>query len=211
MKTKTENNRSFPVPAGIYRYKEKIRQSRFIATIAPAPKPEDAKAFISKIRGELPDATHHCWAYVSGFPGDTAKIGMSDDGEPHGTAGRPMLNMLLHSGIGEIVAIVTRYFGGVKLGTGGLVRAYSGIVQTTLTSMPVVLKRHYRQLKLILGYQNVDSVKQLARSYNAEIINTQYHEKVIISFDVPVHRLDKFKNRITDITKGNALFEEKSV
>ncbi|MGD9326788.1 MAG: YigZ family protein, partial [Desulfobacterales bacterium] len=105
----------YKIPAKLYRTEETIKRSRFIATVARAFTEEDAKAFISIIKNEFPDATHNCWAYVAGPPGDTARIGMSDDGEPHGTAGKPILTALLHSEIGEIVAVVTRYFGGTKL------------------------------------------------------------------------------------------------
>ena len=115
----------YKIPATLHRTEEKIKRSRFIATVAHASTEKDVKTFISMIKKEFPDATHNCWAYVAGPPGDTARVGMSDDGEPHGTAGKPILTVLLHSEIGEIVAVVTRYFGGTKLGKGGLVRAYS--------------------------------------------------------------------------------------
>lgn len=108
----------------------------FIVSLAHTPTPEAAKAFIERIKQEFPDATHNCWAYAAGAPGQTSKVGYSDDGEPHGTAGRPMLTMLLHGGVGELSAVVTRYFGGIKLGTGGLVRAYQGMVKLGLETLP---------------------------------------------------------------------------
>ena len=126
----------YPVPAGQHRVAEKISRSRFITTIAPADSIDAATAFVDGVRRELADATHYCWAYVVGPPGDTGRVGMSDDGEPHGTAGRPMLTVLLHSGVGDVAVVVTRYYGGTKLGTGGLVRAYSGGVQKALATMP---------------------------------------------------------------------------
>src|SRR5690625_3641612 len=126
----------YPIPARTHRVEQEIQRSRFITTVAHAPTIEEARAFIDSIREEFPDATHNCWAFAAGPPGDTAAIGMSDDGEPHGTAGRPMLTALLHGGVGEIAAVVTRYFGGTKLGTGGLVRAYTSSVQQALESLP---------------------------------------------------------------------------
>ena len=126
----------YPIPAGEYRQEEEISRSRFITTVAPARTLDEAQQFIQRIREEFPDATHNCWAYVVGPPGSTARIGMSDDGEPHGTAGKPMLGMLLHGDTGDTVAVVTRYFGGTKLGTGGLVRAYGGCLQRALQAMP---------------------------------------------------------------------------
>ena len=89
----------YKIPAKLYRTEETIKRSRFIATVAHAFTEEDAKVFISIIKNEFPDATHNCWAFVAGPPGDTARIGLSDDGEPHGTAGKPILTVLLHSGL----------------------------------------------------------------------------------------------------------------
>ena len=130
----------YPIPANRTRVEEVILRSRFITTAAPAGTSEAARAFIASIRAEFPDATHHCYAFVAGPPGSTAQIGMSDDGEPGGTAGRPMLAVLLGSGIGDIAVVVTRYYGGTKLGTGGLVRAYSGGVKAVLDALPVCEK-----------------------------------------------------------------------
>src|SRR5215207_5301458 len=92
----------YPIPAAEHRVEASIQRSRFVATIAPAPMVEDAQAFVKRIAAEFPDATHNCWAFVVGPPGSTGRIGMSDAGEPHGTAGRPMLTVLLHSGIGDV-------------------------------------------------------------------------------------------------------------
>lgn len=116
-------------PGEIHREEEVIRRSRFIVSMARVQGPDQAKAFIERIRVEHPDATHNCWAFQAGPAGSTAFAGCSDDGEPKGTAGRPMLTVLLHCGVGEIAAVVTRYFGGTLLGTGGLVHAYQGMVK----------------------------------------------------------------------------------
>ena len=112
-------NDGFYVPASRVRASEIIKRSRFIATVERASSVEEARVFIDKIKKEFPDANHNCWAYEAGAPGSLVSVGMSDDGEPRSTAGKPMLNVLINSGIGEIVAVVTRYFGGIKLGTGG--------------------------------------------------------------------------------------------
>lgn len=123
-------------PGAFHRAEETVRRSRFIVTMARVSSPEEAKAFIDRIREEHAGATHNCWAYNAGAPGDTAQVGASDDGEPKGTAGRPMLTALLHSDVGEVAAVVTRYFGGILLGTGGLVRAYQGSVKLGLEAFP---------------------------------------------------------------------------
>src|SRR5690606_17190774 len=126
----------YPIPAATHRTEQTIQRSRFIATLAHAPTVDAARARIDDVRAGFPDATHNCWAFLAGPPGSTAHVGFSDAGEPHGTAGRPMLDVLLHSGIGEVAAVVTRYYGGVKLGKGGLVRAYGGAVQHALATLP---------------------------------------------------------------------------
>ena len=151
----------YPIPARTHRVEQEIQRSRFITTVAHAPTIEAARAFIDSIREEFPDATHNCWAFAAGPPGDTAAIGMSDDGEPHGTAGRPMLTALLHGGVGEIAAVVTRYFGGTKLGTGGLVRAYTSSVQQALESLPTRERVDRTTLEVEIDYAHVDALRRI--------------------------------------------------
>ena len=195
----------YKIPAKLYRTEETIKRSRFIATVAHAFTEEDAKAFISIIKNEFPDATHNCWAYVAGPPGDTARIGMSDDGEPHGTAGKPILTVLLHSEIGEIVAVVTRYFGGTKLGTGGLVRAYSGSVKNALAGLSIKEKRNVITLTAILDYSKIIAVRQMLESFNAEIIEAKYEADVSFKIELPKNNKDSFIHAITDLTGGEIL------
>jgi len=192
----------YKIPAKRYRTEETIKRSRFIATLAHAFTEEEAKAFISIIKKEFPDATHHCWAYVAGPPGDTARIGMSDDGEPHGTAGKPILTVLLHSEIGEIVAVVTRYFGGTKLGKGGLVRAYSGSVKNALAGLPAKVKRDVITLTAILDYSRIVAVRQMIDSFDAEIIEETYEADVSFKIELPKNNKDRFVRAITDLTGG---------
>jgi len=192
----------YKIPAKRYRTEETIKRSRFIATLAHAFTEEEAKAFISIIKKEFPDATHHCWAYVAGPPGDTARIGMSDDGEPHGTAGKPILTVLLHSEIGEIVAVVTRYFGGTKLGKGGLVRAYSGSVKNALAGLPAKVKRDVITLTAILDYSRIVAVRQMIDSFDAEIIEETYEADVSFKIELPKNNKDRFIRAITDLTGG---------
>jgi len=195
----------YKIPSKLYRTEETIKRSRFIATVAHAVTEEDAKAFISIIKNEFPDATHNCWAYVAGPPGDTARIGMSDDGEPHGTAGKPILTVLLHSEIGEIVAVVTRYFGGTKLGTGGLVRAYSGSVKNALAGLSIKEKRDVITLTAILDYSKITAVRQMIESFNSEIIEAKYEADVSFKIELPKNNKDSFIHAITDLTGGEIL------
>jgi uncharacterized YigZ family protein len=123
------------VPKGSVEVEEEIKGSRFITRVFNADSVDKARALLRQLKEQEPTATHHCWAYVVGNPQSTTLIGCSDDGEPSGTAGKPMLNVLQHSGVGDIIAICTRYYGGTKLGTGGLVRAYSGGVKLALAQL----------------------------------------------------------------------------
>ena len=200
----------YKIPAKPYRTEETIKRSRFIATLAHAATSEDAKVYISKIKDEYPDATHHCWAYVAGPPGDTARIGMNDDGEPHGTAGKPILTVLLHSGIGEIVAVVTRYFGGTKLGTGGLVRAYSGSVKRALADLSIKEKIDVVTLTATLDYPKSAVVKQIMESFHAEIIEENYAAEVSFTFELPGREKDKFIRAINQLTGGEIVINSGS-
>ena len=195
----------YKIPAKLYRTEETIKRSRFIATVAHAFTEDAAKAFISIIKNEFPDAAHNCWAYVAGPPGDTARIGMSDDGEPHGTAGKPILTVLLHSEIGEIVAVVTRYFGGTKLGTGGLVRAYSGAVKNALAGLSIKEKRDVVTITAILDYSKIIAFRQMVESFNSEIIEAKYEADVSFKIELPKNNKDSFIHAITDLTGGEIL------
>lgn len=129
---------------------------------------------------------------------------MSDDGEPHGTAGRPMLTVLLHSGVGEVVAVVTRYYGGVKLGTGGLARAYSGTVQLALASMPRAQRVALTRMSLTMAYPHVSAVQLLLPAYEATLISQSYTAEVCYELDVPTMRAEALRIAVLDTTRGGA-------
>lgn len=192
----------YNIPTKQQRHEEIIKRSRFITTIAHASSADEANTFISSIKKEFPDASHNCWAYVAGPPADSSRIGMSDDGEPHGTAGKPMLNVLLHSDIGEIVAVVTRYFGGTKLGPGGLVKAYSGSVKNTLEGLFVLQKKQMILLKINFDYPHVNPIKLLIESYDGIILKEQYEENILMSVEIPKDTSDVFIQTITDLCSG---------
>ena len=197
----------YPVPADRHRVTQEIERSRFITTVAPAATLEEARAFIDEVRAEFPDANHNCWAYVVGPPGSTAAIGMSDDGEPHGTAGRPMLTALLHSGVGDIAAVVTRYFGGIKLGKGGLVRAYTGSVQQALETLPTRERVETATLEVVLEYAALTPVQQVLEEHEAEIVAEDYAADVTLTVELPESRLAGFRAAVLDITRGRAAIE----
>jgi uncharacterized YigZ family protein len=183
---------------------ESVRRSRFITTVAPAPTADEARGIIDSVRQEFPDATHNCWAYVAGPPGSTAVVGMSDDGEPHGTAGRPMLEVLLNSGIGEVVAVVTRYYGGVKLGKGGLQRAYSGGLRLALESMPRAERVERVPVVVHIEYAALDAVRRAAVDLDVEVRGERYSDDVSLDLGVPAPDLDRFAAVLADLTAGRA-------
>jgi len=195
------------VPAGFHRVEDTVQRSRFVTTVARAGDAEAAHAFIAQIREEMPDATHHCWAFVAGPPGSTAQIGMSDDGEPHGTAGRPMLTTLLHGGVGEVVAVCTRWFGGVKLGTGGLSRAYSGGVKHALEALPTVEKVDRVRLRVTLSYADVDGFRRLAEASDAAVEGETFAADVTFVVGVPVPGRSAFEAAVSELTQGRGRIE----
>ena len=198
----------YPIPADRCRAEASIERSRFICTIARADTPESAQAFIRHVAAEFSDATHNCWAYVAGAPGSTARVGMSDDGEPHGTAGRPMLTVLLHSGVGEIVAVVTRYYGGIKLGTGGLARAYSLAVQSALAILPQRERVDYAPLTVSIGYALLSAVQRTLPAFEAEIVTDAYAEQITLDLRVPIQQLGALRTAIGNATSGQAVFDD---
>ena len=196
----------YPVPGATHRVEQEISRSRFITTIGRASTVEEAQAFVRGVAAELGGATHHCWAYVVGPPGDTGRIGMSDAGEPHGTAGRPMLNALLHAPVGDVVAVVTRYYGGTKLGTGGLVRAYGGGVQSALATLPVAERVEYVALVITVEYGRLAALQQLCGEHEAEILGQDFAEQVRLTVRVPEGNAGRFKTAVLDATRGQAHF-----
>ena len=197
----------YAVPSRIYRVEELIQRSRFITTAAHAPDANAANAFVDSVRESFPDATHHCWAFVAGPPGSTAHIGMSDDGEPHGTAGRPMLTVLLHSGVGEVVTVCTRYFGGVKLGTGGLSRAYAGGVKLLLQTLPTELKIKRVHVSVRVAYPHVESLQRLLDDLEVVVEHEEYGEEVKYQIAVPAMTLETLREQLAQLTSGEGVLE----
>lgn len=204
---RSEAGLRYAIPSRIYRVEELIQRSRFITTAAHAPDANAANAFVDSMRELFPDATHHCWAFVAGPPGSTAHIGMSDDGEPHGTAGRPMLTVLLHSEVGEIVTVCTRYFGGVKLGTGGLSRAYAGGVKLLLQTLPTELKIKRVHVSVRVAYPHVESLQRLLDDLEVVVEHEEYGEEVRYQISVPAMTLETLREQLAQLTSGEGVLE----
>lgn len=197
----------YPIPAHRQRVEEEINRSRFITTLAYTPTVEAARAFIGEIRAEFNDASHNCWAYLIGPPGSSGQMGYSDDGEPHGTAGQPMFTVLRHSGIGDLTAVVTRYFGGILLGKGGLVRAYSGGVKLALQALPLTHYVLLVDLLVVIDYANVTAVQRLLPQFEATIADEQYAADVTYRIRLPEEQAAGLQQALTELTNGQVLVE----
>lgn len=195
----------YPIPAGEHRVEEVVERSRFITSVACTPTVEAAREFIAARRAEYTDASHNCWAYLVGPPGSTGQVGYSDDGEPHGTAGKPMFTVLQHSGIGDITAVVTRYFGGTLLGRGGLVRAYSGGVKLVLETLPLAEHRPTVELSIVIEYGVLAQVQRLLPEYEAEITAQDYAVDVSLQVRLPETQAQPLQHALMELTGGAVL------
>lgn len=182
------------------------KKSRFIATIRPVSSEEEAVAFIEEMKKKYYDARHNCSAFVIGSKGELTRS--SDDGEPSGTAGRPMLEVLTGSGIRNIAVVVTRYFGGVLLGTGGLVRAYSGAVKMALEQCETITRRYGVQMLIKTDYNGVGKIQYLLGSKDVVIQDSVYAADVQMTVLVPIEEYDRLCKELVEATNGRVGLEE---
>lgn len=181
------------------------KKSRFIATVEMVESEEEAIEFIERMKKKYWDARHNCSAFVIG---DRAQIQRcSDDGEPQGTAGRPMLDVLMGQGIRNVAVVVTRYFGGVLLGTGGLVRAYSGAVQEGLANSTVIEKIPGALLEIGTDYNGLGKIQYILGQRGLRILHSEYTEAVKLQTLIPAEELSQVGSEITDRTNGQAKME----
>lgn len=201
----------YPVPAATFNAPHEsvleIKKSRFLAQGFRAETPQRAREGIEFRRELYPGASHNCWAFLAGAPGDTARVGSSDDGEPHGTAGRPMLNVLVHGNIGEIAIVVTRWFGGIKLGTGGLAHAYQESVKTNLQSMPLTSYTPSLRATCRIAYSNFEPVKRILPKYGAIIENEEYTDVVVMTLRFPEECAKSLSGELGRLCNGKVVFE----
>ncbi len=189
-------------------YETTVNRSRFLCFIFPCVSYQELKIQLNQLRVEHPNANHHCYAFVSGAPTDSQKYGFSDDGEPSGTAGRPMLAVLQGSNIGQIGAIVVRYFGGVKLGTGGLQRAYGGAVREALALAETELKVPMTEKILHCSYQQVSDVQHIVKTCSAQIRQEEYQEIVKFVLAIPDDQLKLFEQQLLTMSCGSLELSE---
>mgnify|MGYP004490566853 FL=1 len=182
------------------------KKSRFIATVRPVESEEEALKFLEEMKKKYWDARHNCFVYSIGMNREFTRC--SDDGEPSGTAGRPMLDVILGEDIYNVAVVVTRYFGGVLLGTGGLVRAYSKAVQEGLAASRVILKKQGISMKITTDYTGVGKIQYIAGERKLPILDSEYTDKVMMKLLVPVQDIESVQKAITEGTNGRAKIEK---
>ena len=181
------------------------KKSRFIATVCPIHSEEDAVMFIEKIKKKYWDARHNCHAFILGERNEISRC--SDDGEPSGTAGKPMLDVLLGAGLHNVCVVVTRYFGGTLLGTGGLVRAYSQAVQAGLENSLIVEKKLCCRMKIYTDYNGIGKIQYILGKSPAITLNTEYTERVVVEILIEKGNFDSLCKEIVEATSGRAELE----
>ena len=176
------------------------KKSRFIGQIFPIHSEEEAQRIVNEIRKKHYDARHHCFAYVLGEKNEIERC--SDDGEPSGTAGRPMLDLLVGAGVHDALAVVTRYFGGVLLGTGGLVRAYSAATKEALQKCDIREKEAGYRTTILADYVDFGKIQYLAANLGLSEENVEYGEKVSVTYGISEKQIDAFEKEVINKTGG---------
>jgi uncharacterized YigZ family protein len=194
-------NKRYPIPAAETRTEIEVKKSRFIATAAPVFSVDEAKTFIKRIKAEFADASHNVPAYQIGFGASTIAHS-SDDGEPSGTAGRPMLAVLQGSGLGDVAVVVTRYFGGTKLGTGGLVRAYSEAARSVLAALPRAEKVPTHTIMLAIPYSHLERVRLLIEKGNGRLLDEEFAADITITAQFACETFPRFQKALQEMTHG---------
>lgn len=196
----------YPIPAASVRTEIEVLNSRFIASAGPAFTVEQAREFLAQVRSEFPDASHHVPAFLIGY-GASVTAHCSDAGEPSGTAGRPALAVLQGSGLGDVVVVVTRYFGGTKLGTGGLVRAYTDAVKAVLDVLPRAEKIPTCTIMAGFEYTYLERIRRLIGENRGIILDEDFGADVTLTARFSLEYLDPFQAALRELTRGTVQAE----
>lgn len=173
-----------------------IKKSEFIAYAYPVTTREQAMFHVEQLREKYPDARHWCWAYIIGDPDNTTSAGFDDDGEPNGTAGRPILNVLQHKSIGNVIIIVVRYFGGIKLGAGGLTRAYAGSAQAAVDEMILRPYVPMAQVEVLAEFATEAQCRYVVESLDGSIDDVTYSKQVTLTVTIAEQDIETLKERL---------------
>lgn len=196
----------YTIPLHEIRREHVVVNSRFIATLAPVTNVEEARAFIARIKKEFADASHNVPAYIIGG-GNTVTEYFSDDGEPSGTAGRPALTVLRGSGLGDVAVVVTRYFGGTLLGTGGLVKAYTETTQLVVQAVERGIRVPVHVAMLAIPYNLLERVRLLVARHQGQVLGEDFAADITMTAQFPVGLFDSFQNELREISAGKLLAE----
>ncbi len=202
--SKENTNIRIIIEAGTGEYIEK--KSRFLATVRSVENEAEAVAFINEMKKKYWDARHNCMAYVLGEKKEVMRF--SDDGEPSGTAGKPILDVILGSNVINVAIVVTRYFGGILLGTGGLVRAYQKASIEALESSITAEKAFGIKCRIITDYNGLGKLQYIAAQEGVELTEVQYSDVVTIDMVCEANQFDAFKNKATEATAAKAVFND---
>jgi uncharacterized YigZ family protein len=192
----------YPILQANLSFEEEIKKSRFITYLAHVEGKQQALEYLQSIKTLHRDAGHHCWAYIAASPHDCVNIGCSDDGEPKGCAGKPMLAILQGTHLGELMAVVVRYSGGIKLGTGGLVRAYSNGIQQLVKQMQTTEKRFYQQYQLHCDYAQMAAIEGMLADHSGRIVQVTYLQSVDAVIAVDLQFTKQFTEQLQALTQG---------
>jgi len=201
MKENLPQVKAYLVPAGEVRHEMIVVNSRFVATLGPVFTVEEAKAFVARIRSEFPDASHHVPAYLVGY-GRSVLAHCSDAGEPSGTAGRPALAVLQGSGLGDVAVVVTRYFGGTKLGTGGLVHAYGDAVKEVVARVPRAQKMLTHTVMLGFHYRLLEQIRLLVSARHGQVLDEDFAAEITLTARFPVEYFQDFQAALLELSSG---------
>lgn len=178
-------SKDYPVPSGYLERETEVKKSRFIARVYPVGSRDEVRERVAEANRDYPDARHVCWGYQIGRPGSAAEAAMNDDGEPSGTAGKPILNVIQHKDMGDVLVIVVRYFGGIKLGAGGLVRAYAGAAESVLSEVGRVVQQTRVQAQIELDFADEQPLRHWCDGHEGTIESIEYSAKVRALVSVP--------------------------
>jgi uncharacterized YigZ family protein len=192
---------TYSIPLSEIRREHVVVNSKFIATLRPVFSTEEARAFIGRIKNEFADASHNVPAYILGG-GNTITEYFSDDGEPSGTAGKPALAVLRGSGLGDVAVVITRYFGGTLLGTGGLVKAYTESTQMVVNTVGRGRRIPVHVAMAAIPYHLLERVRLLVTRQGGEILEEDFAADITITFQLPVDSFDTFQNALRELSAG---------
>lgn len=195
---------TYLVPKCQARSEYRASNSRFIATLARVSSTDEARAFIQSIRSEMPDASHHVYAFKVGY-GSSVSEGMSDDGEPSGTSGPPVLAVLRGADIGDAVIVVTRYFGGTKLGTGGLVSAYKGAAKAVLNDAKMEPKIDWVTMKIVIPYNMAQPLRSIVEHFEGVLDQEDFGAEITWTLKIPEEAVEAFCAQVKDATAGRII------